>query len=322
MRINFVMSNTVESGIFNAIIGYFKKYLPDSDELFVTQYPLEGMDIYHYHRPNLEKNLLRSSVVTVHHDLEDNDPWFIASNYIERYKEADLVICLNHIQKEILQIKYDISNTVVIPHGVNTDLFIPSEKRLSDEKFVIGIISKRYGRRVKGEAYLHELYKRLDSEKIKFIFVGEDRTIDKNEASAMGFESDVYEYLPYDLFNDLYYQLNILLVPSLFEGGPANIPEALYTKTPVLGRRIAMIRDMIVKGKNGYYLTGDFNTDAELINDLASNKNNLYSNLRESILKYDSKILNWNNIVDLHRNSYQKIILNINKDTFVGEEDE
>jgi len=309
MRINFVMSNNVYSGIFHAIIKYFKQYLPENCELYVTEYPLKNMDIYHYHRPNLEKKLLPNSVVTVHHDLEDTDPWFDAEKFIEKYHQADIIVCLNSLQKKFLEIEEGLTNTVIIPHGIEKSLFIPVKRTVKlDKKFTVGIISKRYGRRVKGEAFLYELFKRLDNKKIKFVFVGAGRTKEKILANNFGFEADVYETLPYSMFNNLYSNLDFLLVPSLFEGGPANIPEAIYTKTPILGRKIAMISDMLIEGVNGYFLQGEPDIDAVLIDNLINNKNNIYRNLINNINEYTPNVLTWKEVVNKHIDIYKQIL--------------
>jgi glycosyltransferase involved in cell wall biosynthesis len=303
------MSNNVSSGIFNSIIGYFKKYLPENYELFVTEFPLDNMDVYHYHRPNLEQKLLKNSVVTVHHDLEDTDPWFCASQFIQRYHEAKHVICLNSRQKYILHKTERLFNCSIIPHAVNKDIFYQTKRTYKEnKKLVLGIVSKRYGRRVKGEALMHELYKRLDNKYIKFYFIGEGRGRDQIEAESFGFEVDSYESLPYKLFNQLYQKLDILLVPSLFEGGPANIPEALFTKTPILARNIAMASDVMIEGVNGYFLSGIPQKDAQLINDLANNKNNLMSNLIEQINKSSPDVMMWQDVVSAHDEIYKKIV--------------
>jgi len=309
MRINFVMSNNVQSGIFNSLIGYFKKYLPSNVELFVTQHPIENMDIYHYHRPNLEEKLKERSVVTVHHDLEDTDPWFDASKFIIRYHEADKIICLNSMQNDFLLQNEGLSNTIVIPHGINNDIFSCNKRLPFTGKMVIGIVSKRYGRRVKGEALLSELYKRLDNQLIKFVFIGDGRSQDAVEAMSYGFEVECNEALPYRMFNILYGSLDLLLVPSLFEGGPANIPEALYTRLPIVGRKIAMISDFVVEGENGFFLTGEPDKDAQLINCLAKDENSIYSSLLESINSNQTKVLTWSEVVRKTFNVYENIIV-------------
>jgi len=314
MRINFVMSNNVASGIFNAIIGNFKRYMKDDNELFVTEHPLPNMDVYHYHRPNLEASLMKNSVVTVHHDLEDTDPWFDSSTFVEKYHEASSIICLNKKQSNFLLLEEELDNTVIIPHGIDKSIFSDAKKiKVDGEKLTLGIVSKRYGRRVKGEALLLELYKRLNSDSIKFVFVGHGRTEDAVLAKSYGFEADCFEDLPYSLFNNLYSSMDILLVPSLFEGGPANIPEAFYTNTPVIGRNIAMISDMIKEGKNGFFLTGNPFKDANLINDLANLKNNKFQTLLDNINSYDQRVLSWEDVVLKHISLYQSII-NKNKE--------
>lgn len=309
MRINFVMSNDVSSGIFDAIIKYFKQYLPDDCELFVTKYPLENIDVYHYHRPNLESTILENSVVTVHHDLDDTDPWFDSGVFIGKYHQADSIICLNTSQKNKLLKDEGLKNTTVIPHGVNTDLFSQSNRHFNNnQKLIVGVVSKRYGRRVKGEAFMLELYKRLDTDKIKFYFAGEGRTKDQLEAESFGFEAESYEYLPYSLFDQLYSKIDVLLVASLFEGGPANIPEALYTKTPILGRNIAMVSDVIVEGENGYFLTGDPSVDADKLNSLANDTNNIFTTLLKKINEATPSVLNWEEVVHNHVKVYRNIV--------------
>ncbi len=309
MRINFVMSNKVYSGIFDAIISYFKTYLPEDHELYVSEFPLDNMDIYHYHRPNLEEKLMHNSVVTVHHDLDDTDPWFDANKFIGRYKEADTIICLNSIQKNILESRYHLKNTYIVPHGVNKEIFTDTKRnKRKNSKFNILIVSKYYLRRVKGEAYLYELFKRLDSEKISFTFVGEGRSIQSLEAKNFGFETKCFEYLPYEMFDSLYHEADILLIPSLFEGGPANIPEALYTRTPIIGRDIAMIHDYLKEGVNGYFLSGYINKDAELLNSLAIDKDSIFSKLLDNINSLNLNIFSWKDVVLEHIVIYEKLL--------------
>tara|TARA_Y100001978_G_scaffold201186_1_gene218966 strand:+ start:165 stop:1106 length:942 start_codon:yes stop_codon:yes gene_type:complete len=305
------MSNDVVSGIFDSLINVFKEYLPQEMELYVSKYPIDGCNIYHYHRPNLEKELLENSVVTIHHDLEDTDHWFDSSNFIDRYHEANHIICLNKLQQEILQSENNISNTVVIPHGVFKNNFNYQKRTFKKkQKFRIGIVSKRYGRRVKGEAFLLEIYKRIDPEIIEFIYVGEGRSIDKAKSSEFGFSSECYETLPYKMFGEIYKDLNLLLVPSLFEGGPANIPEAIYSGLPILGREIAMIKDYVINGENGYFLTGNYNKDSILINKLAKNEDNIYLDLLNKISSSKRECLSWEDVVNEHVNLYKLIISN------------
>lgn len=302
MIINKVMSNNIQSGIFNAFNEFFIKF--SNNEFYITEKPLKNSDIYHYHRPNLEDELLANSVVTVHHDLEDNDPWLDSSNFIDRYREAGHIVCLNTIQQNILA-NEGITNTTVIPHGYREDLFKTKKLKLynKDEKISLGIISKRYGRRVKGEAYLLELAKRIDSDKFRFILVGDGRSEDIDMLTQLGFEINVFDRLPYNLFPEVYNEIDFLLMISLFEGGPANLPEALASGVPIISTQIAMAKDMIVDFENGIFLSGDYDKDVEKINQLFANDGELFNKFQQNLQKKQN-IITWQEVVQKYEDVY------------------
>lgn len=262
------MSADLGSGIFKDLMGYSKKFAPSDVEVITSNKPEKGCDVYHYHRPQLERDLEENSIVTVHHDLNDNDKWHHFKNFEQQYKQAKKIICLNNSQVDFLS-KHGIDNTIVIPHGYNENVIKLTTKAFK-EKVNIGVISKRYGRKVKGEALLLEIMKRLDRNKICFTFIGKDRTQDCWKARDLGFDAEVFERLPYKLFGSLYESLDALLITSIFEGGPANVPEAVASGTPVFGTSVGMIPDFIDK-KSGILLTGNPTEDAKEINAFAIN---------------------------------------------------
>lgn len=307
MKINKVMSNNVNSKIFDAFNNYFLQF--SNFNYKITEKSIkEGIDIYHYHRPNLEKKLNKNSIVTVHHDLDDIDPWLNKENFINRYKEASQVVCLNSTQQAILK-QMDISNTTVIPHGFKNEIF--KKKKLSkygkNKKITLGIISKRYGRRVKGEAYLLEISKRLDSSKFNFILVGESRTLDAVFLRNLGFQVEVFESLPYELYPQVYKKIDFLLMISQFEGGPANLPEALASGVPVITRNIAMAKDMIKDNLNGLVLTDDIEDDSLKIETLHENEGELFNKLQQN-LQNEQNILTWEEVVREYENVYRKVL--------------
>lgn len=308
MDLNFVVSSNLYSHVFNAIFGYFKKYLPRHTRLYISEKPKAKMDVYHYHRPQLEDKLLSNSVVTVHQDLNEITPWFSINHCIARYREARHIICLNTSQAKILR-AHGLNHITVIPHGVNTEYLKKTHRTLREAKLVIGIISKRYQRRVKGETYLFELYKRLDPRLFEFCFIGEGRDVDRRITSQFGYDAIAYETLPYPFFNALYAYLDILLIPSFYEGGPASLPEALETGTPVIGNQVGMLSDYIEPGKNGYFLSGCPDSDAKLLLALAKNTDNIFSNLLQVINRDSSKVLSWQAVVEAHLTVYKKKVL-------------
>jgi glycosyltransferase involved in cell wall biosynthesis len=276
------MSNDVKSGIFDSIMGYFKDYSEDINYVISIK-PIQGADIYHYHRPHLESELVSPSVSTVHHDLKDTDSWLDPKRFYDRYHECEKVICLNTSQENTLN-KMGICDTVVIPHGYREDIFKPAKKEgLLNRKVRIGLVSKRYGRKVKGEAYLYELMKRISPGSVEWIFVGEGRTEDAFRARELGFDAKVYERLPYNVFGSLYEHIDVLLMCSWHEGGPANIPEAIASATPVIGFNVGMVKDLVIHGVNGLILTSNVKNDTEMLNDIFQNKDKIIS-LNENII--------------------------------------
>lgn len=294
-KINHVMSRDIDSGIFASILGYFKKYSPAWVEHIESVSPIEGADVYHYHRPQLEASLVKKAVCTVHHDLNDTDPWHARHHFIARYAEAAAVICLNETQKHILNGEEGLpgGKLFVAPHGYNHELLsLKAPRSGQGEKFTLGIASRRYNRRVKGEAYLHELLKRLDPALVKFILVGQDRSQDAMEMRQFGFEVDVFERLPYRVFQSFYAAIDCLLICSGHEGGPASLPESLATGTPVLSSHVGMSIDFIVNGENGYFLNLNPDEDAELIHRLAS-KSQTYTSVEANCRAGVAAIPTW-----------------------------
>ncbi|MBS0882847.1 glycosyltransferase family 4 protein [Pantoea sp. JGM49] len=300
------MSSDVHSGIFTDLLEYYRNFCDEDIQIIDSVNPIEDADIYHYHRPHLEENLKNNSVVTVHHDINDTDDWLNYDKFHDRYNEAKLILCLNKTQESILS-RHGLKHTRIIPHGFNNSIFTYAKniKKIS-EKVNIGIISKRYGRKVKGEAYLFELMKRLDREKFKFIFVGVDRSISSLKAESMGFESVCYERLPYYCFGDLYDKLNYLLVTSLFEGGPANIPEAVASSTPIISTPIGMSNDYIKHCDNGLILSGNIEEDAELIEHYSHKEN--YEKISTSAFNQKQAALSWQEVMRLTSDCYKELI--------------
>lgn len=286
---------------------YFNKYSDSDMQIIKSESPIDDADVYHYHRPNLEKELKANSVITVHHDLNDNDDWLSIDKFIPRYKQARKIICLNTQQQETLK-KYGIINTTVIPHGFNSDIFkfSPRQNSKNHEKRNILITSKRYARKVKGEAYLYELLQYLDSEKVHFILVGENRSLDIEHFHRMNISVEVHEYIPYKMFGNLYKDADFLLMCSYFEGGPANIPEAIASGLPIICNPIGMAKDVVNDKENGIHLSMNPKKDAEIINYWIRDR---YDELKINSEKKETRAraISWQEVVNRNIEVYKEI---------------
>lgn len=292
------MSSYIESKIFNDIIKYFKKY--SKYKIIVTKSPIKKANVYFYFRPHLENNIKKNSIITVHHDLKDKDKNLNINNFINKYKKAEIIVCLNSEQKEILK-KYNISNVFIIPHGYNSEILVPSLKKIK-KKIIIGFLSNYYPRLVKGEDYFLKLISKLDKNKYIFLLVGKKRYILANELKKMGFTVKSYEYLPYFLYKYIYNLIHLLLITSSFEGGPASLPEALATATPIISTNVGMVNDF--KKNEIMLLNNDIKKDVQLFYNIEEKIINVNKNL---LNKKINNLLTWKEVIEKYDQLFEEI---------------
>jgi glycosyltransferase involved in cell wall biosynthesis len=308
MLLNHVLSNDTHSAIFTAIFDYFAEHKPGGWEVAVSAHPLPNADVHHYHRPHLESKLSERAVVTVHHDLRDPDAWLEPSRFLPRYREARRVICLSRSQQHFLA-GHGVSNTVVIPHGFNERVLRPRpEHDAVDGPLRLGLFSTFYERRVKGEAYLYDLIKLLDPACFSWIVVGERRLSTAERLADLGYGVRLFEHLPYRLFQQLYESIDFLFMCSNFEGGPANIPEAVATGTPVLTTRVGLAPDFVEEGVNGFFLSGDPDADAERLMELVGRDRPLVRSLRAGAARVRERAPTWKVVVERQFAVYREMI--------------
>jgi glycosyltransferase involved in cell wall biosynthesis len=306
VTVNHVMSNDVKSKIFDDIMAYFKRYA-EGFVYQVSEKPLAGAVIRHYHRPNLESELVNPAIVTVHHDLAESDDWLSFDSYEKQYRQADLIICLNEDQRSFLK-RAGIENTVVVPHGYN-DKYLSLARRDFDgeRKLTLGMFSRRYPRKVKGEAYFIELAQHLDPDHFKFLLIGQDRKLDARHLRQLGFEVRCYDGVPYPVLCQAYHSIDLLLIASRHEGGPANVPEALATSTPMATTPVGMARDFVKHGVNGFFLAQDAAKDAAALEDLFCHPQRMLE-LFEGARLASNAARPWSAVVARHEEIYRGLM--------------
>lgn len=308
LKINFVVTKDLKSKIFHDIFRRYLQFDPKLIDVSISEQPQAGAHVYHYHRPHLETELAHPAVVTVHHDPRDVDPWFDAKKFWNVYGQTARIVCLNSLQVEDLA-HVGFQNTVVIPHGYDAQIFSKTLKCFDpDRKLNIGVVSKRYDRRVKGDVYMFELVERLSPDKVRFTLVGDGRAVDAARLRNMGFQADVFQYLPYRLFGALYREMDFLLMVSNNEGGPANLPEALASSTPVLCTRCGMVQDLVRDGENGLILSGDIRADWPAIETVIENRDGAADALFRGAHEVQT-VISWEDVIAMHVQMYAKIVL-------------
>jgi len=312
--INMVMGEDINSKIFSDMLYRFKETLQSEYHFVVSAKSIQEADVYHYWRPNLSvDDIVSPAISTVHHDLERDSESLSLRHFIESYKKSDLILCLNNNQKERL-VDYVDKEIKVIPHGYD-QLFKPKESYKKfinkDNKLVIGFSSRRYGRLVKGEETLYKIIESLKEENIKFIFIGQGRTKEYEFCKNLGVESEVYENINYIEYPGLYSSMDLFLITSKAEGGPASLPEAMATGLPVVSTPCGFVPDLITNGKNGYIVNYD-DSDAFVseIKKFLEEPSLLEKIGKEAI--HSRYLMSWEEIITLYGKEYKALINKIN----------
>jgi len=164
---------------------------------------------------------------------------------------------------------------VVIPYGVDLrkyatgdSLKVRRELGLTKDNQVIGMIARFHP--VKGHIYLINAAKEIVKEfpKVKFVFVGDGdlrseleecvrtRNLDKNFV-FLGYRSDI---------PDVIKAFDIFVLPSLYEGFPNVVLEAMASGKPVVATAVNGTEEAVVEGKTGFLVPPkDSNSLAEIL---------------------------------------------------------
>jgi glycosyltransferase involved in cell wall biosynthesis len=310
-QINQVLSTgLLRSAIFDDLIRRVAAAAPERAVVTKSTRPRRGADVFHYHRPNLERRLRGHSVVTVHHDLREVEPWLDIRSFLPRYREATVVHCLNKTQQKFLA-ERGIHHTKVIPHGVDRRVLPPpaAPRRLAQDRLRLGLFSRRYARGVKGEALFEALLDHLDPGRVSLLLVGEERWRDSALARSKGFEADAIERPPYNLLAELIGSIDALLILSQHEGGPASLPEALGSGVPVFSTPVGMCPDFVEDGENGLMLSGEARTDGMRLMALLDRSGTGYNKLAERAFDRAAGVASWDDVMKQWFTMYDDAIL-------------
>ena len=195
--------------------------------------------------------------------------------FVDTARDLDLCVCMSSRYQDFL-IQKGIENTVLIPPGVDLKRFVP--------KLRIGVVGRTYHTGRKGEAIVAEL---IDMKGIDWHFTG-------SGWPAPG------RFIEEDDLPDFYRSLDYLLVPSLYEGGPMCVPEALAVGTPVIASDVGWVRDF----PHIPFETGNASDLRRVLTELLDKKHQL----RASTLDYT-----WDNFADKHDRAFRELMSRVEK---------
>ncbi len=184
------------------------------------------------------------------------------------YAHANKIITVsNSLFNRLLKFGMPLEKLIYIPNGVEVDLFSKRTKtayfrkklNLSlDDKIilVVGRLEKQ-----KGIDYLFQAIPRVINYRpdIRLILVG-DGTLKKHlKDLARSLNLDKYIFFmdsyPISVMPQLYQGADFFCLPSIHEGFPLTIIEAMATGLPIIASKIEGIPDAIVEGENGFLVS-------------------------------------------------------------------
>jgi len=158
----------------------------------------------------------------------------------QRAMNLDFIVFQNKkYQKKMIQLGYPKEKTKVIYPGIFLNDF-------PLKKISIGIF-QRGVHRDKGHDFMLRLPHIIDLRNFKFWFVGKGWNDVVNYYWRKGIESYYRFEENYSMYSYYYDQIDYLLIPSLIEGGPMCLLEALAKGIPIIASKVGMVEDFDVE---------------------------------------------------------------------------
>lgn len=178
-------------------------------------------------------------------------------------KTARIVAVSKPVRDDI--IRYDHvhpSRIIVIPNGVDWEKFdIPASRDearvrigLSVDRFVVGSIGRLEEQ--KGLRYLLESIRlmRTGGKDVILLLAGSGKEEERlrEQAASAGLEDSVLFLGTRRDVPDLYRAMDVFALPSLWEGGPITLLEAMASRLPVVATPVGFVPEVVQDEVNGY----------------------------------------------------------------------
>jgi glycosyltransferase involved in cell wall biosynthesis len=221
---------------------------------------------------------------------------YTSKQIIEAMNFADRILSVSEdLKTHIVNLGIDENKVDVVPNGVDTEIFRPAGKEyarnvlnLPQEKKIVLFIGAL--RKIKGVDYLIEAAKSFVNKNTDLYMVGRDDGLRKSlekraeELKISGFIKFTgpvtHEEIPLWIS-----AADMLVLPSLSEGRPNVVLEALSCEVPVVATDVGGIPELMVEGETGYLVPSKNPVQlSEKINKLLENESR-----REKMGKFGRK---------------------------------
>jgi glycosyltransferase involved in cell wall biosynthesis len=180
------------------------------------------------------------------------------------FRNANKVRTLSNTMTDMLCEREIIANAVIIPNRVNTQIFnLPKMNLQLDDPIKVVSVGrfvweKSFETAIEAVKKLHKKYN------IELTLIGGGPLYEKYAAMADGCKYiHLVSYLPQEDFVPLLNLADIYIQPSISEGMPRTILEAMAMRLPVISSNVGAISGIISDRKNGILIKGGDSKDLE-----------------------------------------------------------
>lgn len=291
-------------------------------------------DVVHMHG-NLS-GLLTSSVnqrIPLVFTVHNPTPWMCTyqSEYEQRFreaiyrlvdvnilKEADHIITVSQALKDEIVSKWKIraAKVSVIPNGVDTEIFHPNNKR-------VGAVRKKYKiksayclfvgqlRSRKGVDYLLKAFNDVKDDQITCVVVGDGP--ERENLVKLTHDLKIDERViftgavPFEDLTGLYCGAEFFVLPTVAEGSPLVVLEALASGLPVISTKVSGIPEVVEDEFDGFIVPPrDVNSLAERIQMLIDDRE-LRNKMSKNARKMTVETLSWHAVAQKTLSVYEKV---------------
>jgi len=220
------------------------------------------------------------------------------------FSSADkVVVTTPAMASDIAQRIPDVAKwTVVIPNYVETERFAPSEKtQYTYDVIFVGRLSK--------EKNLPALLNAVKELSVKTAIIGEGDLRSGFQKQYVDSKTTI-TFLGNVPNRDLPLYLNqarLFILPSLYEGHPKTLLEAMACGMPVIGTNSPGIREVITHGENGWLCETDAESIKNAINHLLANPE-LCKKLGKKARKYALDTVSLDRVLDMEIEVYSSVL--------------
>ncbi len=191
---------------------------------------------------------------------------------------ADKIICLNsQVKKDLIEIGVQSEKLEIIHIGSDPEFFYPHDRNSGD----VGFCSN-FGER-KNPELTYQIIKNMPEKHFHIIGKGWENFSKFKELSAFS-NFTYYNNKDYNEFPGLYNKIDIFISPSILEGGPVPVLEAMLSNCVPIASKTGFCPDVIKHGVNGFLF--DIDADYNEVISLIKKASNLNTNIRETVLEY------------------------------------